>query len=342
MILSSIPAAACNRPAARGNSSRRGGRRLECRRTGNAVCYDAPTDFADLRTMTATTHSAAPPARSPARAASFDSRFIEANGVKLRYLDYGTAGRTPMLCLHGGAVNAHWFDFVAAGFTPDYHVRAFDQRGHGDSARADPPDYSYDAYAADLAEIVRKLDLRDFVLMGHSMGGLVSLIYAATYPGRAKKLVLIDSTLVSTPDRVALLHQVGAREGKSYASHDAFVENFRVRPAGTSAAPEILRYLAERSGREDADGLWRHKFDRNVYAKRVLIDIPPYWDRIEVPALYVKGARSNRITPEIAADARARCPRFELVEVPDADHHVTLDNPHGFVEVVRRWLATTS
>src|SRR5687767_9490428 len=47
------------------------------------------------------------------QAASSESRFIEVNGLKLHYLDYGTEGRPPLLCLHGGAVNAHWFDFVA-------------------------------------------------------------------------------------------------------------------------------------------------------------------------------------------------------------------------------------
>ena len=153
-----------------------------------------------------------------ARPAPFEDRSIEANGVRLHYLDYGTAGLTPMLCLHGGAVNAHWFDFVAGGFTADYHVRAFDQRGHGDSAWAQPPDYSYERYAADVAEVVDKLDLRDFVMVGHTMGGLVSLVYAVTYPGRVKKVVIVDSTLVQTPERVAALHQVGGREGKRYAA----------------------------------------------------------------------------------------------------------------------------
>jgi len=272
------------------------------------------------------------------RPAPFEGRFIEANGVRLHYLDYGTAGLTPMLCLHGGAVNAHWFDFVAAGFTADYHVRALDQRGHGDSAWAQPPEYSYDRYAADVAEVVEKLDLRDFVMVGHSMGGLVSLVYTATYPGRVKKIVIVDSTLVATPDRVSFLHQIGGREGKSYATHREFVANFRVRPAGTTAAPEILRYLAERSGRQGPDGLWRHKFDRNVYSKRVLLDIPPHWNRIGIPALLVKGGRSERITPAIAADAKSRCPHVELVEVPGADHHVTLDNPGSFVDAVNGWL----
>src|SRR5262245_25973223 len=217
------------------------------------------------------------PARAAFRPAPFEDRFIDANGVRLHFLDYGTAGLAPMLCLHGGAVNAHWFDFVAGGFTARYHVRALDHRGHGDSAWAQPPDYSYQRYAADVAEVVERLDLRDFVLVGHSMGGTVSLVYAATYPGRVKKVVIIDSTLVQTPDRVAVLHEVGGRKGRSYATQRDFVENFRVRPAGTTAAPEILRYLAERSGRQGPDGVWRHKFDRNVYSKRVFLDIPPLW-----------------------------------------------------------------
>jgi pimeloyl-ACP methyl ester carboxylesterase len=292
--------------------------------------------------MTANPDLAVDATRAAPSAAPFENRFIEVNGIELHYLDYGTQGRPPMLCLHGGAVNAHWFDFVAPGFTADYHMRSLDQRGHGDSAWAEPPDYSYASYAADLAAVVEKLDLRDFVLMGHSMGGLVSLVYAATHPGRVKKLVVVDSTLVATPERVALLHEVGGREGRTFPTHDAFVENFRVRPAGTTAAPEILRHLAERSGREGADGLWRHKFDRNVYSRRVFLDIPPHWDQIDIPALLVKGGRSDRITPEIVKDAKARCRQLELVEVPGADHHVTLDNPHGFVEAVRGWLKRTA
>jgi pimeloyl-ACP methyl ester carboxylesterase len=288
--------------------------------------------------VTVNTNPATRPARSGFEPAPFESRFIDANGVRLRYIDYGTPGLAPMLCLHGGAVNAHWFDFVAAGFTGRHHVRALDQRGHGDSAWADPPDYSYQRYAADVAEVVQQLDLRDFVMVGHSMGGLVSLVYAANYPGRVKRIVVVDSTLVATPDRVAALHEVGGREGRSYATEREFVDNFRVRPAGTTAAPEILRYLAERSGRQGPDGLWRHKFDRNVYSKRVFLDIPPLWNRIGIPVLLVKGGRSGRITPEIVADAKYRCPHLDLVEVPAADHHVTLDNPGGFVEAVNDWL----
>jgi pimeloyl-ACP methyl ester carboxylesterase len=267
------------------------------------------------------------------------SRHMEANGIKLHYLDYGTEGRPPMLCLHGGAVNAHWFDFVASGFTADYHVRALDQRGHGDSARADPPQYGYDRYASDVDVVMRKLDLRDVVLVGHSMGGLVSLVTAATYPDRVRALVVIDSTLRATPDRIATLHRIGNSEGSSYATNEEFVAKFKVRPEGTQALPAIIRYLAERGGRQGADGRWRHKFDRNVYSKRELIEIPPLWERVKIPALLVKGGLSDRITPEIYEDIKARAPQVELAEVAMSEHHVTLDNPPEFVRAVKAFLS---
>src|SRR5689334_2836127 len=126
----------------------------------------------------------------PAPATS-TSHFVEAGPLKLHYLDYGSAGQTPMLCVHGGAAHAHWFDFVAADFAAEHHVRALDLRGHGDSDWIDPPSYSYHDYAADIAKVVDKLDLRDFVLIGHSMGGLVSLIYAASFPGRVSRLIIV-------------------------------------------------------------------------------------------------------------------------------------------------------
>jgi pimeloyl-ACP methyl ester carboxylesterase len=273
------------------------------------------------------------------RPASYASRFVEAHGRRLHYLDYGTPGRTPMLCLHGGAAHAHWFDFVAPGFTSNYHVRALDQRGHGDSAWVQPPAYTYEDYASDLAEVVERFDLRDFVLVGHSMGGMVALVYAATHPGRVGRLVVVDTTMRMPEERLAAMREVGNRQSRGHATLDEFVARFRLRPPGTSAAPQIVRHLAQNSGRQTEDGGWRHKFDRNVYAMRPALDGVPYWSHIGVPALLVKGARSERITPQIFAEVQARCPQIELAEVADSDHHVTLDNPAGFVQAVGAFLA---
>ena len=271
--------------------------------------------------------------------ASYQSRVVEAAGLRLHYLDYGTGARPPMLCVHGGAAHAHWFDFVAPGFVANYHVRSLDLRGHGDSEWADPPDYGYGRFAQDLSQVVERLDLRDFVLVGHSMGGMISLLYAATYPGRVARLVVVDSTLQMTEERVANLRGVGNREGRRYASSDEFVASYKLRPAGTMAAPEVIGHLARMSGRRSDDGMWRHKFDRNIYARRESVNGYPCWDRIRIPALLVKGDRSARISPQVFAEVKSHCPQVELAEVSDSDHHVTLDNPTGFVHAVNAFLA---
>ena len=277
--------------------------------------------------------------RNPIEPASYTSQYVEAGGLRLHYLDYGTAGMPAMLCVHGGAAHAHWFDFVAPSFTPDYHVRSLDLRGHGDSEWAQPPAYDYDRYASDLAEVVEKLDLHDFVLIGHSMGGMVSLVYAATFPGRVARLIVVDSTLRMSEDRVAKLRDVGARQGTSYATRDEFIARYRLRPAGSTAAPEIIRHLAQNSTRETSDGRWQHKFDRNVYTKRESLDGFPRWNDVTIPSLLIKGDRSQRITLPVFAEVKARCSLVELAEVEQSDHHVMLDNPAGFALVVKEFLA---
>jgi pimeloyl-ACP methyl ester carboxylesterase len=267
------------------------------------------------------------------------SRYVAAGGARLRYLDYGAAGRPPILCVHGGAAHAHWYDFFAPGFTGDYHVHSLDLRGHGDSEWMDPPDYTYEVYISDVDEVMQRLALRDVVLVGHSMGGLVSLLYTATHPERIRALIVVDSSVRMPEDRAAMLRDVGSRPGSRYASRDEFVSRYRLRPGGTSAAPEIVRHLAERGARQLPDGHWTHKFDRNVYAQRNGLDGVPYWGRIRVPALLVKGSRSQRITPEILADVRTLCPHVEFAEVPHSEHHIFLDNPRGFERAVKAFLA---
>lgn len=277
---------------------------------------------------------------APLKPAAYTERRIEIDGLSLRLQDYGTAGKPAMLCLHGGAANAHWYDFVAQGFTNDYHVRAVDLRGHGDSQwdSSPTPNYAYQRHAADLNELAEKLDLRDFVLIGHSMGGMISSIYTATYPGRAKAFILVDTTIKMTAERIAGFAAIGNREGRHYASQQEFIDHYKVHPGGSTAAPEIFRHIALSSGRQYDDGRWRHKVDRKVYANREQVDSFPLWNKIKIPTLLMKGGRSQRIDPPTIAEVKSRAPQVAVAEVPDCDHHITLDNPAGFIKVARAFL----
>jgi pimeloyl-ACP methyl ester carboxylesterase len=272
------------------------------------------------------------------RPAPYTDRFIDVDGLRVHYLDYGTAGSPAVLCVHGAGANAHWFDFVAGGLSADYHVLAVDLPGHGDSRWADPAAYTIQRYAAAIAEMVELLDLREFTLIGHSMGGTISLVYAAEHPGRAARLIVVDSTLHLRREQVALLRDLGSRPPASYATSDEFIDHYRIGPAGTSAPPEIFRHVALHSGRPGADGRWRHKFDRKVYAMRVTFDGLPYWSKIAIPSLLVKGARSHNITTEVLRQVKQRCAHVELTEVCNTGHHVMLDAPREFERAVREFL----
>jgi len=283
-----------------------------------------------------------PPSSLAPQPAPYESKFVEVGGLKLHYQDFGTANKPAMVCVHGGAAHGHWFDFVAAGFTADYHVIAPDQRGHGDSDWANPPAYSYHDYAADLDRLAAKLDLRDFVLVGHSMGGMVAMVYAATHPGRLGRLVVVDTSINLSEERISAMREVGNRGSSSYATREELIARYRLRPGNSLALPGTVRHIAEHSVRQFPDGGWRYKFDRSVYAVREKMDGLPCWDNIKVPALLVKGGQSQRITPEILAAVKARAPQTGFVEVPGCDHHVTLDNPAGFVAAVRPFLARSA
>src|SRR6185436_19740408 len=103
-------------------------------------------------------------------------------------------------------------------------------------------------------------------------GGMICIMYAASRPSRLGKLVVVDSTMRFSGERVAALRELGTRSGRSYASREEFLAHFRLRPPSTTAPAHVLRHVAEYSGREGSDGHWRPKFDRNTYAAYDLVD----------------------------------------------------------------------
>ena len=111
---------------------------------------------------------------------------LNVNGVRLRYLDWGTSGKTPMVCLHGHTGQAHIWDEFAEAMAPHYHVLAVDQRGHGGSEWASTG-YARDRFVEDLTAFAGALGLFRFVLAGLSQrplaaAGVVPSSYAHGVP----------------------------------------------------------------------------------------------------------------------------------------------------------------
>lgn len=276
------------------------------------------------------------------------SQFVDVDNLSFHYLDFGDTRLPPgedprmiMLCLHGGAAQAHWFDFVVGPFLDDYRVLSLDLRGHGDSDWGPPDKYSYPDFARDVGGFIQKLGIGPVLLVGHSMGGMVSLVTAAEFPDEVGKLVVVDSMMQMSEERAAELRSIGTGKGKGFDSREAYVAGFKIRPEAVAALPEVTRHMAAFSCRQFEDGLWRNKFDRNVYARRHPVDGYTYWAKVwdaKTPALVIAGGDSDRITPEVRAKLLAAHPQVTVITVEKAGHHVTLDNPPGYVEALGAYL----
>lgn len=263
---------------------------------------------------------------------------ITVNGIRLHYRQWGYAGRRPLLLLHASGCHVHWWDEVGPQLAADYDVVAPDLRGHGDSGRPEPPDYDFDAYVGDVAGLVQALDLQDFDLIGHSMGGYIALRYASTQPKGLRALVAADMLCEVEGEMLARMQQASHRPQPMFATQEEAMGKFRLRPPETTAAPEVLQMLAREAVCQTATGEWTFKFDRqarNHPAVRVWDLLP----QITCPVLVVRGELSPLMPAANAERLANELPHGEWTSLPGTYHNLMLDNLTGFVKVVRTFLA---
>jgi pimeloyl-ACP methyl ester carboxylesterase len=119
------------------------------------------------------------------------SNFVNVNGIRLHYLDWGGGGPA-LLFLAGMGCNAYIFEHLALRFTDEFHVLALTRRGHGDS---DHPEtgYDIDTLTEDILKFMEALGIGQAILVGHSMAGAELSHLAALYPERVLKLVYLDA-----------------------------------------------------------------------------------------------------------------------------------------------------
>jgi pimeloyl-ACP methyl ester carboxylesterase len=264
-------------------------------------------------------------------------RFQATDNLLINCLDYGGEGRPPLLFLHGGSAHAHWWDYVAPAFTNRFHVMALDQRGHGDSPWTAQWAYGTRHYIADLHAIIRGWEFGAPVLVGHSMGGHNVMVYAGTHGEAIRAMAAIDSPATYPDFAKQALKEMAERPSRRFDSLEAAVTAFRTVPNNSLAAPEIMRHVALSSFRQDSDGKWIHKMDRRTML-RDPIDGWPLLPRIKCPALYIR-PRFSALQPDYVEKIAAKMPRGRLALVPDAHHHVLLDNPTGLVAALEQFFA---
>ncbi|MBV8835014.1 MAG: alpha/beta fold hydrolase, partial [Alphaproteobacteria bacterium] len=125
-----------------------------------------------------------------------ESRFYMSQGLRLHYADWGNAAAPPLILVHGGRDHGRSWDRLARALQPHFHVLAPDLRGHGDSEWTKGGSYALTEYVYDLSRLVRGIGAGQVAIVGHSMGGMVGLIYAGTFPDQVAALVVLDGVTV--------------------------------------------------------------------------------------------------------------------------------------------------
>jgi pimeloyl-ACP methyl ester carboxylesterase len=268
------------------------------------------------------------------------SRTLHVNGLALHALEWPAPGAPGVCFLHGGSAHSHWFDAVIAPFIGRYHILSLDQRGHGASEWPVPPAYATEDFVADLVEVIRVMGWEKMTVVGHSMGGANAMALAAWHPERVERLVIVDSRPSIPAERLGQMHERGHRALRAPRRHptpDQAVASFRLLPRETVAAPELLAHVG-RAGIAERNGGWSFRFDPQANGSRKPHDMWPHLAKITAPTLIVRAALSPVLTAEMAERMLATIPDVRLVEVADAYHHVTLDQPEGFVRAVEGFL----
>jgi pimeloyl-ACP methyl ester carboxylesterase len=266
------------------------------------------------------------------------SKHVQCRDVTLHYLDYGGTGTRGIVMLHGGGANAHWFDFIGPLLARHCRALALDLRGHGDSSQANPPVYTYDAYMQDIHTVLAAEQLDAPVLLGHSMGGMLMVKFAGTWPHAVGALIVCDTRPVYGPEDRDRLRRTGQHPGREYPTQEAYIAHFRIRPDGLRAPSDVHRYIAQFTGKQLPHGTWAHKIDRRVYAQREMIDTLPFWQRITCPALFLRAGHTSRVTSTMLQQLRDACPQVEIAEIEDAAHHLMLDQPELTAALIQDFL----
>ena len=254
---------------------------------------------------------------------------VRANGIRQHFLRYGIEGKSqPALILVPGIVSpAAVWGFVGERLGRTFDTYVLDVRGRGLSESGPDLDYGLDACAADVVAFGEALNLKRYIVLGHSMGARIAIRAARNAPPEMARIVLADPP-VSGPGRRAYPSPLpavlellrAARRGEADAA---------LRRPGVAPWPEaLLRVRAE----------WLHTCDeraaieahRSFHEDDVHADLP----QIGIPMALIVAGKGGVILPEDVAEIQRLAPKIEIRKVEGAGHQMQVDDLEGFLAVL--------
>ncbi|MBT8208666.1 MAG: alpha/beta hydrolase [Acidimicrobiia bacterium] len=279
-----------------------------------------------------------PPWFSNALAVAPQEQAIEVDGTRIHFLEWGERTNPGLVLVHGGAAHAHWWSYLAPFFSDKYSVVALDMSGHGDSGWRS--EYSRQQWAREVLAVADAADMqRPPMVIGHSLGGMVTIEAAALHGDRIAGAIVIDSP-VRRPDPESEEGRGGRafRSPGVYESLDQALTHFRLVPDQPCDNQFIIDHIARHSLHERESG-WTWKFDPAVF-RRPMATLHDQLAAVNIRFALLRGDKSIVVPPDTADYMYELLGRSSpVIEIPEAHHHLLLDQPLALVAALRTLLA---
>jgi len=238
---------------------------------------------------------------------------INVKGINVNYIEYGQ-GSTVIL-LHGWGQNIEMMKFIGDGLAHKHHVVILDLPGFGKSEEPKSP-WHLEDYSDMLKEFIDKLNLGNVSLIGHSFGGKISSIYAAT--NKVEKLILLSAPLIKKSNDKSLKRRIIKTLGKI---------------KGLDALKEKMKKKIGSTDYKNASGIMREVLINNVNN-----DLIRYAKEIKCPTIFI-GGDNDRMVPlwevEKIEDAIDNC---GIIIYEDRGHYAYLDELYRTISIINNFL----
>ena len=265
---------------------------------------------------------------------------LAVEGAQVEWLAWGERGRPGLLMVTGNGAHMGWWRPIAPFFAGEWRVTAMSWSGMGGSGWREA--YSPELFVREAQAVAHATGLFDGpiapVMIGHSFGGILTALAAASVGDALRAAALIDVRLRTRSVWGADAEPAPPR--RIYASREEAVARFRLQPSQPVRNRYLLDMIAAEA-LERAGGGWRWSADPEIRQKTELgSDLTGLIARARCPLMFVRGALSSTVSNEIWSEHRMLAPQgTPFVVIPDAHHHVMIDQPIALIATLRALLA---
>jgi len=265
---------------------------------------------------------------------------------EIAFTDWGDVSNPNILvCAHGLTRNSRDFDKIAESLSEDYRVICPDMVGRGNSdwlSQAD--EYGYPQYVADTLTLLGQFEIRTLNWLGTSMGGLLGMMLAAMPDTPIQRMVINDigPFIKRAPLRRIAAYLSARPKFETFEDLESHLREIHA-PFGPLTDGE-WHHVATHSALQTADNRWQTRYDPDIsvpFCKAIDadIDIWEIWDQIRCPVLVLRGADSDLLSGETAAEMTTRGPGSVTVKEFEGVGHAPMLMADDQILCIQRWLS---